>query len=86
MELPQFDRLEQSVKRAFDRIECLERERAVLTAENCDLKNRLSAPFPAPITSRLPQIQPLLTHEQLAQIKQRIERLIDRIGEMERNL
>jgi len=83
MELSELDRLEQSVKRTFERVEHLEKEKNALAAENCELKKRLSTPPPA---SRLPQVQPTVTPEQLAQLKQRISRLIDRIGELERNL
>jgi len=86
MELSDLDRLEQSVKRTFERVERLEKERDALATENGELKKRLSTLPPAPTASRLPQVQPSVTPDQLAQIKQRISRLIDRIGEMERNL
>jgi uncharacterized protein (UPF0335 family) len=86
MELSELDRLEQSVKRAFERLERLEGERAVLSVENRDLKNRLNALRPVPAPNRMAQDSPSVTPEQLAQIKLRISRLIDKIGEMERDL
>jgi uncharacterized protein (UPF0335 family) len=86
MELSELDRLEQSVKRAFDRIDSLEQERTVLTSENQDLKNRLkSLPSPAEV-SRLQQAAQTISPAQLAQIKLRINRLIQRIGDIERSL
>jgi len=85
MELSELDRLEQSVKRAFERIERLERERTVLTSENSELKNRLVSFQKAPTPSRIVPEQPTISSEQLAQIKHRINHLIERIGELERN-
>lgn len=85
MELSELDRLEQSVKRAFERIERLERERTVLTSENSELKNRIVSFQKAPAPARVAPEHPPISAEQLAQIKQRINHLIERIGELERN-
>jgi uncharacterized protein (UPF0335 family) len=86
MELSELDRLEQSVKRAFERVERLEKERTVLAAENCDLQNRLKTLPSLTASNRLAEASPPVSPEQLAQIKLRINRLIERIAAMERNL
>jgi len=86
MELSELDRLEQTVKRAFERVERLEKERTLLAAENGDLKNRLKTLPSLSATNRLVDALPQVSPEQLAQIKLRINRLIERIALMERNL
>ena len=86
MELSELDRLEQSVKRAFERVERLEKERTVLAAENCDLQNRLKTLPSLTAANRLAEASLPVSPEQLAQIKLRINRLIERIAVMERNL
>jgi uncharacterized protein (UPF0335 family) len=86
MELSELDRLEQSVKRAFERVERLEKERTVLAAENCDLQNRLKTLPSLTAANRLAEAAPPVSPEQLAQIKLRINRLIEQIAVMERNL
>ena len=86
MELSELDRLEQSVKRAFERIDRLEKERTTLSSENHDLKNRLkSMPSAAEIT-RLAQANQPVSPAQLAQLKSRINKLIERIAAIERTL
>ncbi len=85
MEASDLDRLEQSVKRAFERIEHLESERKQLSADKRNLEAQIREQ--ASGTNRLPQESPpTIATERLSDLKERLAGLIERIGEFERQL
>jgi FtsZ-binding cell division protein ZapB len=80
----ELDRLEQCVKRAFERIDTLQDERQRLATEKSRLENRLNDVVPS--RSASVQASPALSAERLSEIKKRLANLIEEIKEYERKL
>lgn len=85
MDLSELDRLAESVKLALEKIDRLQVERSKLDQENKDLKNRLrrfTEPQPKPTAPQPPPI----SADRIADIKTRLNTLIERINDLEHRL
>ena len=86
METPELDRLEESVKRAFSRIDTLEEDRKRLAAEKLDLETRLKERMTGMTSASKEEAAPALSPAKLKELKTRLTSLIGRIEDLESKL
>ncbi|MEW5701222.1 MAG: hypothetical protein AB1792_03225 [Candidatus Zixiibacteriota bacterium] len=83
MDTAELDRLEQSIRRAMERIGSLEASNQRLSEEKTRLERRLKdRAVPTPRTDPPPTLSP----DRLAEVKVRLQRLIESVRECERRL